>query len=123
MRPATSRVYWAKVSMWVALGVLGLTGVVFWANVYWRQENEPDYSRAAAIDTGMSEAQVRARLGEPWRTYERATAPADYYVRGYSHPNRSISSKVLIYFGGSDMIVYVYLGKDGRVEGTFVGGS
>jgi hypothetical protein len=30
---------------------------------------------------------------------------------------------VLIYFGGTDMVVYVYLGEDGRVEETFIGGS
>jgi len=103
-----------------AAGVIALHVV---AEHTWRKGNEPYYSRARSIQLGMMEADVRARLGEPSWLYEAGTAPEDYYVTGYTYQRREISSKVLIYFGGMDMIVYVYLDRDGRVEHVFIGGS
>ena len=89
----------------------------------WREWNEPYYTRARSVQLGMTETDVRARLGEPYRSYEAATAPKDYYADGYSYQRREISNRALIYFGGTDMIVYVYLDKDERVEHVFIGGS
>lgn len=114
---------WLKTAVWAVAGLLVLLGLVAFTNMYWRQQNEPDYSNAAGITKGMDEDEVRVRLGEPWRTYERANAPSNYFIEGYSHPNRAITGKVMIYFGGSDMIVYVYVDEDGRVEEKFIGGS
>lgn len=74
------------------------------------------------IKVGMSEAQVREQLGEPMLVYEKATAPADYYVKGYSFKERDITHKVLIY-KKSEPICYVYVDATGTVEDVFVGGS
>ena len=67
-------------------------------------------------------AEVIRLLGAPDRVYERATAPLDYYEPGYSHPERQITNKVLIYIG-TEPIAYVYIDHAGRVEDVFVGGS
>jgi hypothetical protein len=44
-------------------------------------------------------------------------------VEGYSYRRRPISNEVLIYFGGADLIVYVYTDNDDRVEYVYIGGS
>ncbi len=103
----------------VALTVVSVTGLARHAS----RKNEPYYSRAAAIRPGMTEADVVQQLGDPAQTYERETAPQHYYAEGYSYRERPISHKVLIYFGGMDMIVYVYLDRQGRVEDVYMGGS
>ncbi len=85
--------------------------------------NEPDLSRAEAIEPGMAQRQVMARLGEPAYVYNAGDAPEDYYVLGYTYRRRPISNKVLIYFGGTDLIVYVYIDEAGEVEDVYIGGS
>ncbi len=106
------------------LGV-ALPVVLFYAvGAYlWRDANEPYFSRAAAIKPGMAEAEVLDTLGEPWHVYDAETAPEDYYVEGYGYRKRRISNKVLIYFGGVDLIVYVYVDKHSKVEYVYIGGS
>ena len=108
---------------WVAgAGLLGLTasilavGVVLWdfrkdTNALWDQ-----------VHIGDTEKSVRAILGAPFREYSRKSAPADYYVSGYRHQARAITERVLIYLG-ADMVFYVWIDRDGRVEGTFRGTS
>lgn len=81
-----------------------------------------DHDRFHAITVGMTEQEVREKLGEPAHTHERGTAPEDYYVKGYSFKERPITNKVLIYIA-SEPIAYVYLDNQGRVEEVFVGGS
>jgi hypothetical protein len=81
-----------------------------------------DYQRFRAIRVGMTEAEVRNALGEPQFVYEGATAPVDYYVKGYSFEQRPISGRVLIYVGG-EPIAYIYTDRTGKVEHVFVGGS
>ncbi len=88
-----------------------------------RWMNEPDLSRAEAIEPGMAQRQVMARLGEPAYVYNAGDAPEDYYVLGYTYRRRPISNKVLIYFGGTDLIVYVYIDEAGEVEDVYIGGS
>lgn len=81
-----------------------------------------DYDRFHAITVGMTEQEVRQKLGEPNHIHEKATAPSDYYVKGYSFKERPITNKVLIYIA-LEPIAYVYLDNQGRVEEVFVGGS
>jgi hypothetical protein len=85
----------------------------------WRPERE-HYRRNARI--GMAETEVRSHLGVPQFEYTAATAPNPYYVKGYSHEERAISNKVLIYIG-TEPICYVYVNDSDRVEHVFVGGS
>ena len=109
---------------YVVLGMaLVLVPLMTAAYFSWRWTNEPYFSRAAAIKRGMPEAEVRERLGEPWHVYDAESAPEDYYVEGYSYRRRPISNKVLIYFGGLDLIVYVYTDNEDRVEYVYIGGS
>jgi hypothetical protein len=74
------------------------------------------------VAIGDSEAHVRQILGAPGRAYDKATAPPDYYVDGWQRPEREITNKVLIYFG-ADMVFYVWIDEEGKVEETFRGGS
>ncbi len=83
---------------------------------------EEEYERFRAIQPGMTEQEVRVHLGTPTREFERETAPADYYVEGWSFNERPITNKVLIYVG-SEPICYVYLDDANTVEEIFVGGS
>lgn len=81
-----------------------------------------EYERFQSIQAGMTEQEVRDKLGTPRHVYEKASAPEDYYVKGYSRKKRSITNKVLIY-AASEPIAYVYLDDQGKVEEVFVGGS
>ncbi len=81
-----------------------------------------EYERFQAIKAGMTEQEVREKLGTPAHVYDKASAPEDYYVKGYSRKERPITNKVLIYIA-SEPIAYVYLDDQGKVEEVFVGGS
>jgi hypothetical protein len=70
----------------------------------------------------MTEVEVRAVLGEPFREHYRDTAPTDYYVNGYRSRERTITGKVLIFKAG-EPICYVWFDEVGRVEDYYVGGS
>jgi hypothetical protein len=82
----------------------------------------PPPQKFVDIKKGMREKAVRQTLGEPYKEYEKGTAPDDYYVGGYTHPNRGINHRVLIYISG-DWICYIFIDDKGLVEETFVGGS
>lgn len=75
-----------------------------------------------SVRVGKSEGHVRLGLGDPTYDYTQANAPTDFYVHGYTHPDRAISGRLLIYVA-SESICYVYLDKSGNVEYVFVGGS
>lgn len=81
-----------------------------------------DYERFTSIQVGMTEEEVRARLGEPTYTYAKSSAPKDYYVKGYSFKKRDITNKVLIYVG-REPIAYYYFDDNKKVEEVIVGGS
>src|SRR5687768_6199998 len=81
---------------------------------------EKEYAAYRSIKPGMTEADVLAVLGHPDHQYTKATAPDDYYVKGYSHKRREITGKVFIYIG-PEPIAYVYLDDNNIVEHVFVG--
>lgn len=125
MSPRTGRPASWRRSRWplaipalVLLAVLLGLGAIFSVTDPWRDE----YASFRSIKPGMTEEDVIRLLGTPARMYERATAPIDYYEPGYSHPERHITNKVLIYIG-AEPIAYVYIDHTGRVEEVFVGGS
>ncbi|HNQ21799.1 MAG TPA: hypothetical protein PKK06_01765 [Phycisphaerae bacterium] len=82
----------------------------------------PTKARWAQVHIGDTEARVVELLGEPNKQYERDGAPADYYIEGYGRRKRPITAKVLIYLG-ADMVFYIWLDADGRVEEVFQGVS
>lgn len=76
----------------------------------------------AKLELGLSSARVRERLGEPSYVYEAESAPEDYYVPGWAHRERPITSEVWIFHIG-EPICYVWFDEQGKVEDWFVGGS
>lgn len=74
------------------------------------------------VAIGESEESARSKLGPPFREYTRESAPADYYVSGYRKRERSISSRVLIYMG-ADLVLYIWIDENDRVEEMFRGVS
>lgn len=80
------------------------------------------YAELRRVKAGMTEAEVRAALGQPLHEYTREAAPSPYYVRGWTFKERAISNKVLIYIR-SEPIAYIWIDGHGRVEEVFVGGS
>lgn len=75
----------------------------------------------------QTEKQVVEAFGKPYKTVHRGSK--DYYIKGYSFKHREIGNRVLIYFPDNptdmvaDIIMYVYIDNEGRVEDYFVGGS
>lgn len=82
----------------------------------------PELRAYESIRVGMTEHDVRTRLGEPFRTYTRETAPKNYYLRSYGYEERQITNRVLIY-ATSEPVLYVYLDSRHRVEHVVVGGT
>jgi outer membrane protein assembly factor BamE (lipoprotein component of BamABCDE complex) len=82
----------------------------------------PKLQQYESIQKGMTEAEVLKRLGKPFRTYDRVTAPADYYIRSYGYERRAITHNVFIYVS-SEHVLYVYFDRSNRVEHTSIGGT
>ena len=75
----------------VVVGILGLAFTDLNPIVFERRQIR------RAVTAGMSEKQVRQRLGAPAIEYAAGNAPEYYYVHGWSYKRRPISNKVLIY--------------------------
>lgn len=75
------------------------------------------------IKPGMSESDLKRSLGPPRDVQSPATGQRTCSLPGYSHTQKPISHRCLIYLGGRDAIAYVYVDHEGRVEDVFVGGS
>lgn len=104
----------------VLLGVVALAITIVGQQLkQWRQPTRVVWGQ---VSQGDPEDKVRRMLGVPRLEYTRANSPPSYYVDGYGKPSRGITSRVLIYFG-SDMVLYVWLDENGRVEETFIAGS
>lgn len=104
----------ATMGLLLAVGLL----LVGYQLAQWRRPTLESWER---ISPGLSETEVRGLLGKPHREYDEG-APADYYVSGYARKERRISGKVLIYMG-ADLVLYVWIDKQGKVEEVFRGGS
>jgi hypothetical protein len=105
-----------------ALLLLGTGAALLWGTRAIREAFGAEYAKLRLVEPGMSETDVHDLLGQPFRSYRRADAPADWHVTGYARPVRRIDSKILIYVR-SEAIAYVYIGPDGLVQEVFVGGS
>src|SRR5262245_9092897 len=81
-----------------------------------KEWHRPTLELWSKIKVGDTETKVRSTLGKPQHEYDRAGAPSDYYVSGYGRKERPITHRVLIYFGGVDLVLYVWIGTDGCVE-------
>ena len=114
-----------KLRPWITtlLIILGLLviGLIIVAYQFekWRAPTREAWSQ---VHVGDDHVAVRELLGPPFREYSRESAPDDYYVSGHARPERSISNRVLIYMG-RDLIMYVWIDLNGRVEEKFIGPS
>ncbi len=114
-----------KNGLWYAFVILGIAAVSLLIGVGYnvsRKLGADDYQRFESVELGMSQQQVKNLLGEPTYYYEKATAPKDYYVGGYSFRKKTIEHAVMIYVG-VEPIAYYYLDKAGAVEEIYIGGS
>ena len=103
--------------------VATLSGVFLSAFYAFDQIRRPTLQKWQAVQVGVSEERVRELLGPPRYEYDAATAPEAYYVPGFGRKERTITGKVLIYFGGGDLVLYVYVSPEGRVEETVSAGT
>jgi outer membrane protein assembly factor BamE (lipoprotein component of BamABCDE complex) len=104
-----------------ALGVLVLVGAAG-VGLYLKNWRAETHRRWDLITVGDSEEYVRSTLGTPTFEYEYGNVPEVYYVEGYGRRERPVTGKVLIYLN-TDMILYVWVDRHGRVEEIFRGTS
>ena len=104
------------------LAVLGLGGCLGVSVLVLESMRRPTRQLWSNVVIGSDEAFVRSTLGSHYKEFERTSAPENYYVSGWRHKVRPISSKILIYMGG-DLVLYLWLDESGRVEDIFTGGS
>jgi len=104
-------------SIWLGIATFFLVLLICFCAVgfYLERWRAPTYERWRQIAVGDTEAKVRASLGTPRYEYDAASAPADYYIEGYGKPDRGITGRVLIYLE-RDLVLYVWIDADGRVE-------
>ena len=108
---------------WAVLVALMLGGITTLALALWLWDPFGHREIKAKLQLGLNEAQVIELLGEkPAHTYDRESAPVDYYVEGWSRKERPITHRVLVFMLG-EPICYVWLDERGLVEDFFVGGS
>ena len=77
----------------------------------------------AKIKVGVTEAEVIRSLGDPHQVQSPGTGQQTCQLSGFSHSQKLISTRCLIYLGNHDAIAYVYIDNRGRVEDVYVGGS
>ena len=73
------------------------------------------YAQFRSIKPGMTEAQVREKLGEPAFTYQKGVSADEYCVRGWACDRSEITNRLLIDKAG-EPIAYVYFDSASRVE-------
>ena len=105
----------------LALLVSPLVAAALWWCGAWLVDLPRERVRSQ-LELGLTAAQVVERLGDPDRVYDADAAPEDYYVDGWAHRERPITSTVQIFILG-EPICYVWYDENQRVEDWFVGGS
>jgi outer membrane protein assembly factor BamE (lipoprotein component of BamABCDE complex) len=90
----------------------------------------PFLDRVKQVRAASSEDRVRELLGEPIAVYEAGDSiDWDVEYSMYGHPRKwTIEKRVLVFLGPtqhvpSDYIMFVHMGRDGRVKETYVGGT
>lgn len=107
---------WRGTALTGSLGLLAVMGLLWLCDPFGHREIE------AKLRIGLTEPEVVRLLASPAVAYDRETAPAHYYIDGWSRRERPITQRVLIFRLG-EPICYVWLDAQGRVEDFFVGGS
>ena len=110
--------------LWAGLVALMFGGIAVLVIALWLWDDPYGHSQIESkLARGLTEAEIIRLLGrEPDQVLDRSSAPADYYVEGWSRKERPITNRVLIFMFG-EPICYVWIDNDGRVEDYFVGGS
>lgn len=107
---------------WRSLVILGIVASLAMGMLLWLWDLHGHREIESKLRVGLTESEIIRLLGEkPDHTYDRVSAPTDYYVKSYSRKVRPITDRVLIFILGQP-IVYVWFDGAGRVEDYFVGG-
>jgi len=105
-------------------GIVAIILIVYLGGAVLRYTSH-DYWTLSSIDIGMAEDSLIIKLGRPAIVYyaHEVVDKPEYYVEGYQRKEREITNKVYIYFKGVDLIAYIYIDANNRVEDIFIGGS
>lgn len=110
----------------VLLAALAVSALVGAGLLYFRPFGSFELEREALrakIRLGMSEEQLIRSLGPPDQVQSTRTGQQTCQFPGFSHAQKLISNRCLIYLGNQDAIAYVYVDKRGSVEDVYIGGS
>lgn len=108
---------------WRDTVLVGIVGLLVMAVGFWLWDPLGCREITSKLVRGMTEPEIVRVLGKaPSLTYDRSTAPADYYVEGWGRRERPITHRVLIFELGH-LICYVWLDERNVVEDAYVGGS
>jgi hypothetical protein len=80
------------------------------------------YAKLEAIKVGMSEAEVKQKLGEPDFVHKMGVTPEQYCRPGWTCDKHLIVGHLFIYLAGKP-IAYVYFDRANQVEHVFIGGT
>jgi hypothetical protein len=75
------------------------------------------------IYVGMTVKELKERLGEPSKIFNRKEDGETCAINGWEKPEKEYEEICFVYFGDADAIAYVYVGSDNIVSYFFVGGS
>ncbi len=108
---------------WRDMVLVGLVGLPVVVSGFWLWDPLGCREITSKLRHGMTEPEIVRALGKaPSLTYDRARAPADYYVEGWGRRERPITHRVLIFELGH-LICYVWLDEQDLVEDAYLGGS
>ena len=115
-----NKIYILLISLFLVAVSTVLLSMHFWAQHPYKEIEE-------TVSSLSTEKDVIDVFGNPYKIVSEDET--DYYVKGYSFKERSITNKVYIYFPTTssnsydDIILYIYFNSNGQVEDFFVGGS
>jgi hypothetical protein len=77
----------------------------------------------ARVSPARTEDELVREMGPPFRVVTPGLTDKTCRLEGWSFDSRPISHRCLIYRGDLDLVAYVYVDQDGRIEGAHLGGS